>query len=89
MIDRDLDFENEFLRGDPTFLNAVSEDGELRPDMYTENGHVRNQWGVGPAVVWAPFVLVAHGVVLVGRAVGLDWPRRRLLDCRTSGSPPS
>ena len=73
VIDRDLDFENEFLRGDPTFLNAVSEDGELRPDVYTENGRVRNQWGVGPAVVWAPFVVVAHGIVLVGRAAGLDW----------------
>jgi hypothetical protein len=74
VIDHDLDFENEFLRGDPSFLNAVSEEGELRPDMYTENGRVRNQWGVGPAVVWAPFVLVAHGVVIAGRAVGLGWP---------------
>src|SRR4249919_2513210 len=73
VIDHDLDFENELLRGDPSFLNAVSEDGELRPNMYTENGRVRNQWGVGPAVVWAPFVVVAHGVVLVGRAAGLDW----------------
>jgi hypothetical protein len=74
VIDHNLDFENEFLRADPSFLNAVSEDGELRPDMYTENGRVRNQWGVGPAIIWAPFVLVAHGVVLAGRAVGIGWP---------------
>ena len=74
VIDHDLDFENEFLRGDPSFLNAVSGDGELLPGMYTANGHVRNQWGVGPAVVWAPFVVLAHGVVLAGRAVGIGWP---------------
>jgi hypothetical protein len=73
VIDGDLDFENEFRRGDPSFLEAITEDGELNSDMMTATGHVRNQWGVGPALVWAPFVLVAHGVVVAGRAVGIDW----------------
>jgi hypothetical protein len=73
VIDRDLDFENEFRRGDPTFLNAVTEDGEFNPDMFTDTGRIRNQWGVGPAVVWAPFVVLAHVVTLAGRAVGVGW----------------
>src|SRR5262245_20651062 len=33
VIDHDLDFENEFLHGDPSFLSAVAEDGQLRPEM--------------------------------------------------------
>jgi hypothetical protein len=37
MIDRDLDFGNEFLAG-PDLPQRVSGDGELRVDVYTENG---------------------------------------------------
>lgn len=74
LIDGDLDFRDEFLRGDPSFLDSVTmDDGRFNPDMITETGRIRNQWSVGPAVVWAPFVLAGHGVALLGRAIGLDW----------------
>ena len=73
VIDGDLDFLNEFQRGDPTFLPTVFDDeGRLLPGMTTETGHVRNQWSVGPAVVWAPFFLAAHAVANTAQALGFD-----------------
>jgi hypothetical protein len=73
VIDDDLDFLNEFQRGDPTFLpTAFDDEGRLLPGMTTETGHVRNQWSVGPAVVWAPFFLTAHAVANAAQALGFD-----------------
>jgi hypothetical protein len=74
LIDGDLDFRDEFLRGDPAFVEAVTQDdGRFNADMITDTGLIRNPWGVGPAVVWAPFVGAGHGVAHLGRVVGLDW----------------
>lgn len=74
MIDADLQFENEFRRGDPGFVAmAFKEDGELRPILRTETGHVRNQWSVGEALLWAPFFLLGHATVHLGQELGAEW----------------
>lgn len=78
VIDGDLQFENEYRRGDPDFLGVVFRysDGHLRDHMRMPTGYVRNQWSVGSSVLWAPFFLEAHAGVLalgeLGRFVPAD-----------------
>jgi hypothetical protein len=77
VIDHDLCFENEYRRGDPAFVrSSFSSDGRLNLDLQLPNGYVRNQWAVGPAVLWGPFFLVAHALVgllnLLGAAIPAD-----------------
>jgi hypothetical protein len=61
LFDRDLDFANDWaLLG--------------RPEMAahrTPTGRVSNSQTVGPAILWSPFALAAHGYVVAGRALGL------------------
>lgn len=71
VIDHDLQFEDEYKAGDPVFVgNVVLPDGELRPMYDSPTGHTIDQASVGPAVMWAPFFLTAHGIVELARALG-------------------
>jgi hypothetical protein len=71
VIDGDVDFTNQFRRADPLFQSLIFEtDGTVREVARTDNGRVRNQWSVGPAVLWAPWFLVAHAGVAIARAAG-------------------
>jgi hypothetical protein len=75
VIDGDVDFTNQFRRADPLFQTLIFEpDGSVRPEARTDNGHVRNQWSVGPAVLWAPWFLVAHAGVAIARLAGASIP---------------
>jgi hypothetical protein len=66
VVDRDLDFRNQYQHADPLFRNHhIDESGQTQPDLLTPTGHVGNQWAVGPAVLWSPWFLAAHAVVLV------------------------
>src|SRR5215472_996074 len=47
---------------------------ELLPSQYTETGYVSNQFTVGPALLWAPFLVSAHGVVRLSDARGSHIP---------------
>src|SRR6202040_3003058 len=40
----------------------------------TRTGHLDNHFTVGPAMLWAPFLLLAHGGVLLERAFGSQVP---------------
>jgi hypothetical protein len=74
VIDGDLQFENEFRRGDPAFLATTFDaEGELDPSLLTSTGHVRNQWCLGAAILWAPFFLAGHLLVLFGQWFGAGW----------------
>jgi len=77
IIDGDLDFENEFRRGDPLFRSLYFDDsGALRPPMRSATGRVVNQWAIGPALLWLPFFLIAHALVgalnLAGAGIAAD-----------------
>jgi hypothetical protein len=36
--------------------------GELLPSQYTETGYVSNQFTVGPALLWAPFLCTLYKI---------------------------
>jgi hypothetical protein len=75
VIDGDLDFTNQFARADPLFQTLIfNPDGTVRPEALTATGRVGNQWSVGPAVLWAPWFLVAHAGVVVARELGAVVP---------------
>jgi hypothetical protein len=75
LIDGDLRFENEWLAGNPTFVQPkLDERGRIRPEYYGPNGYVKNHFSVGPAMLWAPFLIVAHGVVLTLNSFGWNIP---------------
>jgi hypothetical protein len=58
LLDGDLDFRNDGL---PPSLVA----------RHTPTGLAPSIWSAGPAMVWAPFFLLAHATTLAGRALGL------------------
>ena len=39
--------------------------------MTTPTGYIHNQWAAGPALLWLPFFLAAHGVVLLLKVAGV------------------
>ena len=64
VIDRDLDFRNQYRHGNALFADQfLDSDGAVQPRAVTATGHLENQWAVGPAVLWAPWFLIAHAVV--------------------------
>ena len=66
VIDRDLDFENEYriLGAQPGYFNP------------TITGRLPNNFSIGPALLWTPAFLVAHGVAKLGlyRPTGFGYP---------------
>ena len=65
LIDHDLDFTNEFRDFNPK--------GHVVPDysVKTATGLVSNKYGIGLAIAWLPFVLLAHGLVLLLNLFGV------------------
>jgi hypothetical protein len=71
LIEHNLNFERDYRSGNASFRGArVDEKGQLRQDFRTATGHLDNHFTVGPAILWAPFLLVAHAGVLLARAFG-------------------
>lgn len=66
-IDGDLQFANEFDKTrSPLPSIAVF-------PVYEPTGYTINAWSVGPALIWAPFWYIAHGVTLLINFFGGNW----------------
>jgi hypothetical protein len=75
LIDHDLNFEKDWQSANTSFaLARVDANGHLRADLYSSTGHVENHFAVGPAILWAPFLIVAHGFVLLADRLGAHIP---------------
>jgi Dolichyl-phosphate-mannose-protein mannosyltransferase len=71
VIEHSLDFENDYRSANASFRGPrLDENGNLRPELRTPTGHLENHFTVGPAILWGPFFLFAHGGVLLARAMG-------------------
>lgn len=75
LIDHDLRFENDYLAGNESFiLSKVDAQGHLLPEMYTRTGYVGNHFTVGPAILWAPVMILVHWTVLMVNHFGAKVP---------------
>lgn len=75
LIQHNLRFEEDWRRANEYFAKTqTGPEGQVVPVAYTETGYVANLFTIGPAVLWSPFLLVAHGVVLTVDHLGGSIP---------------
>jgi hypothetical protein len=71
LIEHNLDFTADYNAANASFRDArLDENGDPKPVFRTPTNHLENHFTVGPAILWAPFLIVAHTGVLVARAFG-------------------
>lgn len=75
VVNHNLQFEQDWLHANPSFSSGrVDAAGKLRADQYTRTGHLNNHFAIGPALVWVPFLAVAHFAVLTADRLGAHIP---------------
>ena len=75
LIQHNLHFEEDWRHANLLFsLSRTLPNGQLLPSDYTETGYVSNLFSIGPALLWAPFLLAAHGIVLLCNSLGAHIP---------------
>ncbi|MGB2592403.1 MAG: glycosyltransferase family 39 protein [Candidatus Acidiferrum sp.] len=71
LIQHNLDFTRDYQEANSSFRDGrLDKNGQPIPEFRTPTGHLENHFTVGPAILWAPFLLVAHAGVLAARAMG-------------------
>jgi hypothetical protein len=71
LIQHNLDFTADYNAANASFRDArLDENGDPKPVFRTPTNHLENHFTVGPAILWTPFLIVAHAGVLVARALG-------------------
>jgi hypothetical protein len=66
LIQHNLRFEEDWRHANRFFSAArLQADEQLRPEQYTPTGYVDNHFTVGPAILWAPFLILVHLAVLL------------------------
>src|ERR1700692_4241041 len=71
LIQHNLRFEEDWRHANRFFsASRVGENEQLRPEEYTPTGYVDNHFTVGPAILWSPFLILAHLAVLITHAFG-------------------
>src|SRR5208283_5163673 len=62
---------HDYQAANDSFREArCDENGQPKAEYRTRTGHLDNHFTVGPAILWSPFLLTAHGGVLLTRAFG-------------------
>jgi hypothetical protein len=75
LIQHNLDFTADYQQANASFReNRLDKNGQPTAEFRTRTGHLENHFTVGPAILWAPFLLVAHAGVLLARAMGSAIP---------------
>jgi hypothetical protein len=71
LIQRNFDFTEDYRHANESFRDLrIDQYGQPKSIFRTPTGHLENHFSVGPAILWTPFLLLAHGGVLVARALG-------------------
>jgi hypothetical protein len=71
LIEHNLDFTHDYQAANESFREGrLDESGQPKAAFRTITGHLDNHFTVGPALLWSPFLLVAHGSVLVAWELG-------------------
>src|SRR5882762_8401151 len=71
LIQHNLDFTEDYRHANESFRGQrFDESGQLRSAFRTSTDHLENHFTVGPAILWTPFLFLAHIGVLLARAFG-------------------
>jgi hypothetical protein len=72
LVQHSLHFEEDWRHANLNFSQSRTRpDGQLLPHEYTETGYVSNLFTIGPAILWFPFLLLAHILVLFLNLLGM------------------
>src|SRR5260370_27816934 len=75
LIEHNFNFEHDYISANTGIREArLDEHGRPKEIFRTRTGHLDNHFTVGPAMLWTPFLLLAHGGVLLARALGSQVP---------------
>jgi hypothetical protein len=75
LIEHSLDFTHDYQFANESFREQrLDEDGHVKSAYRTATSHLENHFTVGPAMLWSPFLLVAHTGVLLARQLGAGIP---------------
>jgi hypothetical protein len=75
LIEHHLDFTKDWQHGNESFvMGRVDPEGRIYPEEFTKTGHLANNWTIGPALLWLPFLAVVHISVLAVDALGAHVP---------------
>jgi hypothetical protein len=71
LIEHSLDFTHDYQFANDSFREARC-DANLQPksEYRTRTGHLDNHFAIGPAILWLPFLALAHAGVLIARTFG-------------------
>ena len=71
LIDHNLQFENEWKAGNASFTESrIGPNGEVLASQYTATHHLSNNYTVGPAILWAPFLILVHLLIATLNSFG-------------------
>jgi hypothetical protein len=75
LIEHDLDFKNDWLAANTSFrMGRIDANGTMLTGQYTSTGHLDNHFSIGPAILWSPFLIIAHLAVRSYDALGGQVP---------------
>src|SRR5882762_6991390 len=75
LLEHSRNFEQDYISANTSIPEArLYEPGQPKGIVRTRTGHLDKHFTVGPAMLWAPFLLLAHGGVLLARALGSQVP---------------
>jgi hypothetical protein len=73
LVEHRLDFANDWRSANESYsMGRVRADGSIDPRLYTRTGYLDNHFSVGPAMLWAPFLVPVHGVMLTLHKFGFN-----------------
>src|SRR5580700_7930848 len=71
LIGGNLDFTKDWRDANSSFrMGRVGPDGSINQNQFTVTGHLDNHFTIGPAILWAPFLVTAHLLVEASRIFG-------------------
>jgi hypothetical protein len=71
LIEHSLDFTKDYQHANESFRGPrLDEYGQVKSAFRTPTGHLENHFAAGPAILWSPFLLLAHLGVLLAHALG-------------------
>ena len=71
LIEKQLNFDKDWQNANESFrMGKLDASGHPLQNQYTPTGHLMNHFSIGPAILWAPFLVVTHVGVLLCDVLG-------------------